>query len=474
VEIEDIRTILKIEYDADLNEDITGIVCQFCPAVLPSEYHMQDHLTERHPLDFQCGRCNLKFRSGEDLQEHLQNHPEAFEMHEAEFEQVNVPFDFDVEYREENNPIALPIRNLNVKTRSMGPPEEIENAVSMERKVLNRETRTKYPLFACCGRNFFHQRTLDNHVTIDHRFKFECNECKYVFYKKIVIQKHMKSHFYAYKCPICYRKFVNENIVEKHKRNCKRKWYRCATCGKIYKCRSNLRAHKRHKHLTRFLCGFCAKYCPSKAALIIHERSHSGERPYVCDFCNSTFMSRSHITTHIKKHFRTKDEECHICHKKFYRKAILTNHIRTHDPKSRKFSCQFCGQKFLSNHNLKSHYKTHTEVKEFKCDLCPSEFKSKGGVTYHLRAVHARSIEKKYLCSLCGFKFFNNFKLQLHINTHTEERPYKCDICDRGFNQPYALTSHKTLKHKILPYVCSKCGLGFRVKSEMMSHITIH
>ena len=39
-------------------------------------------------------------------------------------------------------------------------------------------------------------------------------------------------------------------------------------------------------------CKTCGKAFPSKSKLIIHERVHTGEKPYHCDICEKELMQR--------------------------------------------------------------------------------------------------------------------------------------------------------------------------------------
>lgn len=53
------------------------------------------------------------------------------------------------------------------------------------------------------------------------------------------------------------------------------------------------------KNLTKFKCQYCGKIQPSNWALKIHERTHTGERPFVCPVCNKGFGHKSNMTKHM-------------------------------------------------------------------------------------------------------------------------------------------------------------------------------
>ena len=47
-------------------------------------------------------------------------------------------------------------------------------------------------------------------------------------------------------------------------------------------------------------CGYCVKLLKNKWTLEIHEREHTGERPYKCEVCQKGFKSSSILFTHKK------------------------------------------------------------------------------------------------------------------------------------------------------------------------------
>ncbi|XP_045606091.1 zinc finger and BTB domain-containing protein 7A isoform X5 [Procambarus clarkii] len=77
-------------------------------------------------------------------------------------------------------------------------------------------------------------------------------------------------------------------------------------------------------------CTFCSYFTPRKDHLIMHIRTHTGEKPFACPYCPSRFVQ----------------------------KGTLSNHIRTHTGE-KPFSCPFCPQSFARNSHLRSHMSTH-------------------------------------------------------------------------------------------------------------------
>ena len=54
--------------------------------------------------------------------------------------------------------------------------------------------------------------------------------------------------------------------------------------------------------LKQFECGDCGKKFTKQTALDVHERTHTGARPYQCVFCTRSFISSSSRTRHIRTH----------------------------------------------------------------------------------------------------------------------------------------------------------------------------
>ncbi|XP_077287245.1 uncharacterized protein LOC143912011 [Arctopsyche grandis] len=134
-------------------------------------------------------------------------------------------------------------------------------------------------------------------------------------------------------------------------------------CLKPFPSESELILHKRsHPGEKRFQCDICLKSYIRKHTLVIHLRSHTGEKPYKCEICLKSFTEKSSLERHKKWHAGIKLHKCDFCLKSFIRKNSLFNHLRTHTGE-KPYKCEVCLKSFTLKSSLDTHKKSHAGIK---------------------------------------------------------------------------------------------------------------
>ncbi|XP_015196164.2 zinc finger protein 449-like [Lepisosteus oculatus] len=166
-------------------------------------------------------------------------------------------------------------------------------------------------------------------------------------------------------------------------------------------------------------CSYCRRTFVTHPDLLLHQKSHSGKKPYVCPKCSSKFSKPHHLKRHLRIHSGEKPYRCGDCGKSFRELDTLKRHQHIHTG-AKLWQCEDCKKCFSQIWSLKEHQKIHTGEKPFRCTECGKRFRHKSALIKHHR-------------------------------THTGERPYVCGTCRKGFGQLDTLKRHQVVHMKQKP-----------------------
>ncbi|XP_044281314.1 zinc finger protein 445-like isoform X2 [Varanus komodoensis] len=254
-------------------------------------------------------------------------------------------------------------------------------------------------------------------------------------------------------------------------------------------------------------CSECGYHAESLSEIVIHTKTHIGEKTFECPDCGKAFRWWSNLLKHRQVHLS-------------YQQAPALETSEVPSPSVAECDVILSDEEELINILAKNPQRGGTKLEgrrgplsgelsaaaslDFEASVGSAT--SKGETEGNTRparfprnaaAVKANKFnrrERKHECPDCGHRTFYLSDLVRHQRTHTGERPYKCPECKKGFSQKSYLRIHlkvhttssgglingkKLVRRKKnnqieRKHTCSKCGHKTYKLSTLLMHMKIH
>ncbi|XP_053625886.1 zinc finger protein 182-like [Plodia interpunctella] len=166
---------------------------------------------------------------------------------------------------------------------------------------------------------------------IKEKEEIECEICNKILTSRLSLRNHYKIHTgFDVVCEHCGKKFITRRLLLMH-------------------CRAKHGYEKTDK------CSYCDYKASNAEQVKIHERTHTGEKPYVCAECGAGFHRKSSYLQHVAIHLPEKNVQCDQCPARFKSITLMRIHKNRHRGPQYTYRCTVCNNSFARRRNVARH-----------------------------------------------------------------------------------------------------------------------
>ena len=337
-----------------------------------------------------------------------------------------------------------------------------------------------------CGVGFESQGNFLEHSRTEHGYElFPCEICQKTFFKKYLLNAHIKSHAKPkVKCRLCNKRFHTaegrcKHVKQAHQENgaeLRRSFsnlanqdpetFQCTECPLAFETETELAAHVRCRHkVHEFKCDACEKSYVTKIKLRFHQRQMHGQLK--CLTCHE-IIKQGQMAAHLNQaHRRPKP-----------RPAVAIRPLQRQEDDI-PYPCIDCPEISSTLKQFRTHRLTHSVSAKaiYKCPFCHKD-KPPGRFRHHLEK-HSESTD--WPCAHCSMRFL----MRRHRNAHQTQvhGPQPNDDPEGRLPLPPATTLQLISGESIhsdeermegrrydMIFKCLDCDLEFKVARMLGNH----